>query len=79
MPTVFERIQDKLTAAEVPFTVSHHADLPVKPSRPGLPRNALPVLATVDFAPCDPSDDRRRTFRISDALTQPKRQSGHAS
>ncbi len=24
MPTVFERLKDKLTAAEVPFTVSHH-------------------------------------------------------
>jgi Ala-tRNA(Pro) deacylase len=24
MPTVFERVKDKLTAAEVPFTVSHH-------------------------------------------------------
>ena len=44
-----------------------------------LDATALPVIATVDFAPYVASDDRRGTSRISAALTQPKRQSGHAS
>src|SRR5205823_10178552 len=46
---------------------------------PGLPGNARPVLATVEFAPHVASDDQRGTSRISAALTQLKRQSEHAS